>query len=52
VCTGLAVWANLTSIVFGASIAETVRMGKSRVKVSAAHIAEQSPCHLEVLGGS
>ncbi len=32
-CTGLAVWANLTSIVYGASIADTARMGRSRILI-------------------
>jgi tRNA(Arg) A34 adenosine deaminase TadA len=50
-CTGLAVWANLTTIVFGASIADTARMGKSRILIEAAEIARQAPSSLEVLGG-
>ena len=50
-CTGLAVWANLTSIVYGASIADTARMGRSRILVGAAEIAERAPTALEVIGG-
>lgn len=50
-CTGLAVWANLTTIVFGASIADTARLGKSRILVGAADIAARSPVTLEVIGG-
>jgi tRNA(adenine34) deaminase len=50
-CTGLAVWANLTSIVYGASIADTARMGRSRILVGAAEIAERAPTELEVIGG-
>jgi tRNA(adenine34) deaminase len=50
-CTGLAVWANLTTIVFGASIVDTAKMGKSRILVGAADIAERSPVTLEVIGG-
>jgi tRNA(adenine34) deaminase len=50
-CTGLAVWANLTSIIYGASIAQTARMGRSRILVGAAEIAKQAPSTLEVVGG-
>ena len=34
-CSSLAVWANLTTIVYGVSIEETAKMGKSRIRVSA-----------------
>jgi tRNA(Arg) A34 adenosine deaminase TadA len=50
-CMGLAVWANLTSIVYGASIADTAHMGKSRILVDAKEIAARSPNLLEVIGG-
>ncbi len=50
-CSSLAVWANLTTIVYGASIAETARLGKGRIRVNAADIVAQSPVMLEVIGG-
>jgi tRNA(Arg) A34 adenosine deaminase TadA len=50
-CTGLAVWMNVTAIVYGASIADTSQMGKSRILVPAAYIAERSPRLVEVYGG-
>ena len=50
-CSSLAVWANLTSIVYGVSIAETVQLGKSRIRVSANEIVQNSPVMLEVIGG-
>lgn len=49
-CSSLAVWANLTTIVYGASIQETVQLGKSRILVSAREIVERSPFMLEVIG--
>jgi tRNA(Arg) A34 adenosine deaminase TadA len=49
-CSSLAVWANLTTIVYGISIEETVRMGKSRIRVSAKEIVEKSPVMIEVMG--
>ena len=50
-CSSLAVWANLTTIVYGISIQETAQMGKARILVSAKEIVEKSPVMLEVIGG-
>ncbi len=50
-CTGLAVWAGVTTIMFGSSIADTAAMGRSRILVSAAEMAERSPQVLDVVGG-
>jgi tRNA(Arg) A34 adenosine deaminase TadA len=49
-CASLAVWANLTTIVYGISIEETVRMGRSRIRVNTQHIIDNSPCLLEIIG--
>jgi tRNA(adenine34) deaminase len=49
-CSSLAVWANLTTIVYGVSIEETARLGKSRIRVSAKEIIEKSPVMIEVIG--
>jgi tRNA(Arg) A34 adenosine deaminase TadA len=49
-CSSLAVWANLTSMVYGISIEETAKMGKSRIRVSAKEIVERSPVMVEVIG--
>ncbi len=50
-CTALAVWANVTTIVFGASIEQTVQLGKSRIRVNATEIVDRSPGWMEVIGG-
>jgi tRNA(Arg) A34 adenosine deaminase TadA len=50
-CSSLAVWANLTAIVYGASIDETARLGKMRIRVNAVDIVEKSPVMIEVIGG-
>ncbi len=50
-CSSLAVWANVTTIVYGMSIQETARMGKARILVSAGEIVEKSPVMIEVIGG-
>lgn len=50
-CSSLAVWANLSTIVYGTSIEETARLGKSRILVSSKEIADKSPVMLEVIGG-
>jgi tRNA(adenine34) deaminase len=49
-CSSLAVWANLTTIVYGVSIEETAQLGKSRIRVSAQEIIEKSPVMIEVIG--
>jgi tRNA(adenine34) deaminase len=50
-CTGLAVWAGVTTIMFGSSIADTAAMGRGRILVNATEIAERSPRVMEVIGG-
>ena len=49
-CASLAVWANLTTIVYGVSIEETAKLSRSRIRVSAKEIMAQSPCCVEVIG--
>jgi tRNA(adenine34) deaminase len=50
-CSSLAVWANLTTIVYGASIEETALLGKARIHINAADIVAQSPVMIELIGG-
>jgi tRNA(adenine34) deaminase len=50
-CSSLAVWANLTTVVYGASIAATARLGKRRITVGVPEIAAHSPTLLEVIPG-
>ena len=50
-CSSLAVWANVTAIVYGVSIDETARLGKSRIRISASDIVAKSPAMVEVIGG-
>ena len=50
-CSGMAVWCNVTSVVHGASIAKTMALGKSRIDVDAATIMERAPALIEVIGG-
>jgi tRNA(Arg) A34 adenosine deaminase TadA len=49
-CSSLAVWANLTTIVYGTSIKETARLGKSRIHISAKKVIDKSPVMIEVIG--
>jgi tRNA(adenine34) deaminase len=49
-CASLAVWANLTTIVYGISIEETARLGKARIMVSSREIVEKSPVIVEIIG--
>ncbi len=50
-CSSLAVWANLTTIVYGASIEATARLDRSRIRLSAQEVVERSPALIEVVGG-
>lgn len=50
-CAALAVWCNVTSIVYGASIADTVAIGRTRIQVDSRAITERSPATMEVIGG-
>jgi tRNA(adenine34) deaminase len=50
-CAGLAAWANVTTIVYGASIADTAAMGRTRIMLPAAEVAARAPGYMEVIGG-
>lgn len=50
-CSSLAVWVNLSAIVFGASIEQTAAKGKSRILVPAREIMKRSPVTIEILQG-
>ncbi|GAK58752.1 CMP/dCMP deaminase, zinc-binding [Candidatus Vecturithrix granuli] len=49
-CTSLAIWANVTTIVYGISIEETARLGKSRILIPSTEIIQKSPVMIEVIG--
>ncbi len=51
-CSSLAVWANVTTIVFGASIEETLAQGKDRITIPAEEVVARSPTMIEVIGGA
>jgi tRNA(adenine34) deaminase len=50
-CASLAVWANITTIIYGSSIEATAAMGRTRIMVGAVEIAERSRHTVEVFGG-
>jgi tRNA(adenine34) deaminase len=50
-CTSLAVWANLTTIIYGVSIEKTAQLGKSRILLPAMEIIRRSPVMIEVVSG-
>jgi tRNA(adenine34) deaminase len=50
-CTSLAVLANVTTLVYGVSAAETTRPGQTHIRVSAKKIIRSSPVMLEVIAG-
>jgi tRNA(Arg) A34 adenosine deaminase TadA len=50
-CSSLAVWANLTTLVYGVSIEETASLGIASIRVAARQIVENSPRTIEVIGG-
>ena len=50
-CAAMAVWSNVSAIVFGASAAETASRGKLRILVPAEEIVSKSPAIIEVISG-
>lgn len=50
-CAALAVWVNISAIVFDASAAETAARGKLRILVPAQEIVSKSPATIEVISG-
>jgi tRNA(Arg) A34 adenosine deaminase TadA len=50
-CSSLAVWANLTGVAYGASIAATARLGRQRIMIGVEEVAARSPSLLEVIPG-
>jgi tRNA(Arg) A34 adenosine deaminase TadA len=48
-CTAMAVWSNVSTIVYGASIAETAAQGKSRILVTAEQIIRNAPVQIEII---
>jgi tRNA(Arg) A34 adenosine deaminase TadA len=50
-CASLAVWANLSAIVYGASIEKTAPLGLPRILIGAREVVERSPVMVEVIGG-
>jgi tRNA(adenine34) deaminase len=50
-CSSLAVWSNLTTLVYGASIEKTAGLGKSRILVTSREIVSKSPVAIEIIDG-
>ncbi|OGU56499.1 MAG: hypothetical protein A2V66_05740 [Ignavibacteria bacterium RBG_13_36_8] len=50
-CASLAVWSNVSAIVYGASIEETAELGKTRIMITCKEVVEKSPIYIEVFEG-
>lgn len=48
-CSSLAVWANVSAIVFGASIEQTAARGKARIRIPAREVVARSPVKIEII---
>ncbi len=49
-CSALAVWANLTTVVYGISMEEMARLGRSNILISAREIITRAPVVVELVG--
>ncbi len=50
-CSAACIWAEISKIVFGASIEDTSKMGRKRILVSCKELIEKSPVKIEIIGG-
>ena len=50
-CATACVWAGIERIVFGASIADTVKLGRKRVRIPAREVVAKGPVKIRVQGG-
>jgi tRNA(Arg) A34 adenosine deaminase TadA len=50
-CSSLAVWANVSALVFGTSIDKTAAQGRTRILVPAVEIVARGPAMVEVIPG-
>jgi hypothetical protein len=48
--SSLAVWANVSSNEYGASIPQTAKLGRSRINLGSKEIVEKSPVMIEIIG--
>jgi guanine deaminase len=50
-CATMAVWSNVSAVVFGATITETAAQGRSRIMISVQHIVDSSPVCMGLYSG-
>ena len=50
-CGAAAIWANIDTIVFGASIEETLKLGRERIVIPLKELAAKSPHKINIIGG-
>jgi guanine deaminase len=50
-CAGLALWANVTTVIYGSSIVDTAAMGRTRIVLGPAELAGRSPFTIDVMEG-
>jgi tRNA(Arg) A34 adenosine deaminase TadA len=50
-CAALSLWANVTTVIYGSSIAGTAAMGRTRIRLGLEEMAARSPFTVEVMGG-
>ena len=50
-CSAACIWGQISRIVFGVSIEDTVKLGRNRISVGCKELIEKSPLNIEVIGG-
>ena len=50
-CFVACIWAEISAVVYGASIKETIKLGRKRILITSEELTKKAPYKIEVIGG-